>query len=687
MDKKVYRVFLIIFILIFLVCGCKSAESSAGQNVTADSGFTDSENESTMQLQTFEGDTQMESTQESPEGDTNEEESQETSENDTDENDTKHEETSQSETEDSSTGSGEMETTPDFDPSKTVFDIDKDRLPYTQKQIYDQLFDINNKIELNIDISDAELAKMQKDYDKYSSMGSKSPIYRVSSVDIKITTAKDSYTYHIEEVGIRMKGNTSRTSFYNKDEGIYNLVHFKLDFQETFDDKDYYGSSAKDWSSDTDGKDVRKDRTFATLEKIDIKWNRNNDATFIREYYAYEIYRANGVLSPHTNITAVDMADEHLGMYTLYEPIDKIFIEKYVAKEDQGGDLYKCGWTYSGAGFFKDSSIGVEDEDNARFYNYDLKTNKKTSNNSELTKLIKYLNGGNVTKDELADVVDMDNFLKFEAVSYFVGNPDDLRNNYNNHYIYFLKSSGKVIFIPYDMDRCLGVTNGWNPDGTGMTEVNPFSKYAAGANEKQANPLYRYTVDEGGFYVKEFADILKTVAKNEYFTESKFDSFYEIAKKNYSDDIKPSKDFDNTENHSFKFSNSACNGNMSFNEYITAKMNTFNKYISKANDYTPENVVQPYYIRGSFNGWNAEDYYRMTYNSSDKTYSYVLKISDRSELKVNNGIDGDAGDWYGYDDVVSSKVTIDEGNRGNIVLPRGTYTIIFSAKDKTITIK
>ena len=72
MGKKIYRVFLIIFILIFLVCGCKSAESSAGQNVTADSGFTDSENESTMQLQTFEGDTQMESTQESPEGDTNE---------------------------------------------------------------------------------------------------------------------------------------------------------------------------------------------------------------------------------------------------------------------------------------------------------------------------------------------------------------------------------------------------------------------------------------------------------------------------------------------------------------------------------------------------------------------------------------------------------------------------------------
>ena len=31
-----------------------------------------------------------------------------------------------------------------------------------------------------------------------------------------------------------------------------------------------------------------------------------------------------------------------------------------------------------------------------------------------------------------ASVVDIDNFLAYAAVSYIVGNPDDLRNNYNN---------------------------------------------------------------------------------------------------------------------------------------------------------------------------------------------------------------------------------------------------------------
>jgi hypothetical protein len=115
----------------------------------------------------------------------------------------------------------------------------------------------------------------------------------------------------------------------------------------------------------------------------------------------------------------------------------------------------------------------------------------------------------------------------------------------------------------------------------------------------------------------------------------------------------------------------------------------FNKNILKADTDSPTNNVQPYYIRGSFNGWNVEEKYEMTYDSSEKTYSYELKINDRSELKVNNGIDGDAGAWYGYEDVIlyEGNGQIQDGDRGNIVLQRGTYTIIFSAKDKTITIK
>lgn len=594
---------------------------------------------------------------------------------------------------DSDSGNTGNNTKPEFDSSKTVFNIDEDVLPYTQEEIYAQLFDINNKVEIEIDISDDELMKMQKDYDKYSDMGSKSPIYRMASVDIKITTSKDSYIYHIDEVGMRMKGNTSRISFYNNDEGKYNLIHFKLDFQETFDDEAYYKADAKNWGSDETARDARKDRTFATLEKIDVKWNRNDDSTYVREYYAYETYRANGVLAPHTNIASVDLAGTHEGVFIFYEPIDKIFIEKYVDKADQGGDLYKCGWTYNGANFLSNCSIGVEDEDNVRFYNYDLKTNKKKSQNTELKNLISVLNSGDLDKSTIESVVDMDNFLKYESVSYFVGNPDDMRNNYNNYYIYFLKSTGKVIFIPYDMDRCFGVTKGYNPNGNGMSSVNPFSKYALGANSKQINPLYIYTVDEGGYFVSEFADVLKSVSTSEWFTTAKFNTIYDIAYNNYKNDTRPDKEFYNAKGYRFSFTNESTGGlnsgdNASFSEYITAKMSSYNKYIAKKDEYASSVTVQPYYIRGGFTGWNVDDRYSMNYDSNLKVYTYVLTLNNTESFKINNGVDGEPGIWYGHEEVVlyTGSGTMSTDDYDNIILPSGTYTITFSSKDKTITI-
>ena len=193
-----------------------------------------------------------------------------------------------------------------------------------------------------------------------------------------------------------MKGNTSRNSIYNEQEGIYNLSHFKIDFQKTV-----------------------KNRTFATLEKLEFNWNRNDDGTYIREYYAYEFYRANGVLAPHTNLTSFNIAGLHEGVFMMYEPVDEVFIDKCVEAKDRGGDLYKCGWTNNGAGFFSDCTYGIEDEDNCEFYNYDLKTNKKKSDHSTLKNLLAVMNSNKVTKEQIEQVIDMDNFLKFEAVSYF----------------------------------------------------------------------------------------------------------------------------------------------------------------------------------------------------------------------------------------------------------------------------
>ena len=468
--------------------------------------------------------------------------------------------------------------------SGEVINIDKDELPYTQEEIFEQLFDINNYIQVDIDISNEELAKIQKDYEVYSDKGSKSPIYRQADLKITIKTKKDEYTYLIEDVGVRMKGNTSRTHFYNEEEGQYNLIHYKIDFQETFDDEAYY-DVPMDWSNDEEGRKARKDRTFATLENLELRWNKNDDGTYIREYVAYEMYREQGLLAQHTNLASTDVAGIHQGVFMMYEPIDKVFIKKYLPEEDQGGDLYKAGWTRRGANLTKKNSVGIEDEDASLFYNYDLKTNKKDSNGEIMKNLINKLANNNISKEEIADLVDMDYFVKYEAVSYFIGDPDDARNNYNNHYVYFLESSGKAIFIPCDLDRCFGITKDWNPNGDGMVSVDPYSTMAAGAVENQANPLYKKTVCEGGYYIDEYTDALWDVYNSKYLAFEKFEEIYNIAKGNYSSKSTPSKLYYNGEWHDFSFSFERGNGlnttdgNASVKEYLKAKLEYFLEYI------------------------------------------------------------------------------------------------------------
>lgn len=401
------------------------------------------------------------------------------------------------------------------------FKADKEELA-----LYESLFSSDSKIKVTVDISDEELRKIQEDYDRYSSKGSKSPIYRKCNMTFEINGEK----YTIEEVGVRMKGNTSRTDFYNENSmSVYALIHFKFSFTQTFDNEEYYGEDAKVWASEEE-RQARKDRTFATLEGIEMKWNHDLDSTYTREIYAYEMYRDMGVLAPNCVLSQLVISGESYGVYKIYEPVDKVFIKRYFDKQDRDGDLYKCTWGSGPANYTNASNtVGIKDEDKKRFYTYDLKTNKKTSTHENIKNLISVINKSGVTKEELEAVVDIDNWLRFEAVSYFLGMPDDLRNNYNNHYVYFRSSDNKAVFIAYDCEICMGI-NSWNPTGEYMTKSDPYSSKAYGANGNQENKLIVKTITNSGFYKDEYTKMLDAVAQSKWMDYSNFAERY---RKNY----------------------------------------------------------------------------------------------------------------------------------------------------------
>lgn len=428
---------------------------------------------------------------------------------------------------------------PDNDDSPIVqengFKISKE-----DQKIYNSIFDISNDVKVKIDIEEDELKKIQQDYDKYDAFGSKSPIYRKCNLTISINGEE----HYIEEVGVRMKGNTTRHSFYNYGSGVYALIHFKFSFDETFDDESYYGADVKVWESE-EARQERKDRTFASLSGFEMKWNTSTDSTYIREAYGFKMYKDNGLLAPETSIVKCEVNGESWGIYKIYEPVDKTFIERNLPEEEWGGDLYKCTWGSGPANYTTlRHAAGVEDEDRREFYTYDLKTNKKNSQHEQLKNMINIVSKKNATLEEIATVVDTEYWTKFMAVSYLLGLPDDLRNNYNNHYVYFKANTNQAIFIAYDGDHTLGVGS-WNPTGSYMTETDPYSEFAYGAKNKNDNMLVINTLTRNGYLVEEYTKALKDLLDGEWFTFENYEKMFNAAYKNHGEYGIPEKHFNN----------------------------------------------------------------------------------------------------------------------------------------------
>ena len=386
------------------------------------------------------------------------------------------------------------------------------------------------------------------------------------------------------DVGVRMKGNTSRCDVYNNGNvSDRNLIHLKLSFDEAFDEKDYYGSEALNWS-EAERKE-RKSRTFATLDGLELKWNRNFDSTYVTNVYANQMYRALGVYAQNTSLANIRFGGYNYGVYTMYEPVNKKFLKRYMPNASDG-DLYKCGWSNMGASYTKDtlSSIGIETP--YKSLTYDLKTNKTTSNHGSLKNLINQLSSSS-SKETFASVVDADNWVKFVAVSYFIGNPDDLRNNYNNHYVYF--KNGKAIFIPYDYDRCFGIGTEKKED---MTSFSPYADNTA-LQGGQRSPLYLNSVTgRENKYTTEYTNELKKVAESGWVNYNNYKNYYNAARNNYASVAIPDSNVHiyvkafgssrgqsyNTSVLSFAESN---NYNTSVSSYMSKIMSSYNTAMAK----------------------------------------------------------------------------------------------------------
>ncbi len=86
-----------------------------------------------------------------------------------------------------------------------------------EQALYDELFAPDSVIDINVDISKEQISNMQADFEFFRQKHSRSSVYRICN---NVTITVNGKKYVIDDVGIRLKGTSSRCNFFDDVFGI-----------------------------------------------------------------------------------------------------------------------------------------------------------------------------------------------------------------------------------------------------------------------------------------------------------------------------------------------------------------------------------------------------------------------------------------------------------------------------------
>lgn len=215
----------------------------------------------------------------------------------------------------------------------------------------------------------------------------------------------------VQNIGVRLKGVGSFQRFSEK-------PAFKIKFDEFV-----------------------ANQRFRGLARLTLN-NAFDDGSFVAERLAYAVYRAAGVPAPRCNNASVYVNGTFYGVYANVESEDKHFLQRWFEKD--GGNLYE-----------KDGSRDFVPQAEPEF---DLETNEKAPDRSDLAKLIATIQAATnpaTFLSDLAPVLDTEAFLKFTAVEAAVNQWDTYAFTVfyiHNFRLYSDPTSGRFAFIPWGLD-------------------------------------------------------------------------------------------------------------------------------------------------------------------------------------------------------------------------------------------
>ena len=270
----------------------------------------------------------------------------------------------------------------------------------------------------------------------------------------------------LEEVGFRLRGNTSRGAAKKS---------FKISFNT-------YSAG----------------RRFFGLKKMNLN-GQHNDPSVARAKICADLADDFGIPSMRSNHVELYINGEYFGLYINVEHIDEVYVKSRFGNQD--GNLYKCLYPadlkYLGENpdLYKAESFGRRA--------YQLRSNEAADDYSDFANFVDILNNTPLTNlpCELEQVFNVDQYLKIIAFDILVGNWDGPIYNKNNFYLYHNLATGQFEYIPFDLDNTLGID--WLSRDWGNRDIYAWKK------TDEARPIYTKILsvseyrDRFSFYLNE----------------------------------------------------------------------------------------------------------------------------------------------------------------------------------------
>ncbi len=302
------------------------------------------------------------------------------------------------------------------------------------------------------------------------------------------------------EVGFRYKGNSTLAMGWGSGEAG---LPFKLDFDEfedehpALDNQRFYGF---------------KQLSFARSPFI--------DSSLQREKVAADIFRAAGVPAAETAFYAVyvDIGDgagsAFWGIYTAIELPDDTLVETQFA--DDNGNMYKPEG--AGATFAK----GAFDEESF---------DKETNSNSDYADVLAVFDAlhaparqsdSGAWRTSLEAALDVDGFLRWLAVNTLIQNWDTYGNLPHNYYLYADKTSGALVWIPWDNN--IALPSGEGPLG-GVPGLGAPLALSLADVDADAHPLIGFLMADPVYHSR-YVELVAQVS-SQVFTPARMQPIYE----------------------------------------------------------------------------------------------------------------------------------------------------------------